>query len=53
MAYFFTPQEVEAIARAVGGLVGEAREVVHVNTNRRTGAVMVRRFVQARWVRSN
>lgn len=53
MAYFFTPQEVDAIAHAVGGLVGEAREVVHVNTNRRTGAVMVRRFVQARWMRSN
>ncbi|WFD37004.1 hypothetical protein MCUN1_003896 [Malassezia cuniculi] len=51
MAYFFTPQEVTHIAEAVGGLEGEAREVVKVNTNRRTGAVMVRRFVQARWKR--
>lgn len=48
MAYFFTRDEVQGIVDAVGGLEGEAEEVVKVSTNRRTGAVMDRRFIQAR-----
>lgn len=48
MAYFFTRDEVQGIVDAVGGLEGAAEEVVKVSTNRRTGAVMDRRFIQAR-----
>lgn len=48
MAYFFTKAEVDALVDEVGELEGDVEEVVKTNTNRRTGAVMVRRFVQAR-----
>ena len=50
MAYFFTCDEVSRLAEAAG-LQGAAEEVVKTSTNRRTGAVMVRRFIQARWRR--
>ncbi|WFD20557.1 hypothetical protein MCAP1_002804 [Malassezia caprae] len=48
MAYFFTRDEVQRLFDAVGGLEGEVEEVVKTRTNRRTGAVMERRFIQAR-----
>jgi len=48
MAYFFTRDEVAALAAAVG-LAGHTEDVVKTNTNRRTGAVMHRRFIQAHW----
>ena len=48
MAYFFTVAEVEALVAEAGGLEGRVEEVVKVNTNRRTGAVMDRRFIQAK-----
>ncbi|WFD27793.1 hypothetical protein MNAN1_002798 [Malassezia nana] len=48
MAYFFTRDEVERLFDAVGHLEGTAEEVVKTVTNRRTGAVMERRFIQAR-----
>ncbi|WFD02241.1 hypothetical protein MOBT1_000922 [Malassezia obtusa] len=53
MAYFFTVAEVEALVAQVGGLEGRVEEVVKVNTNRRTGAVMDRRFIQAKLRRTD
>ncbi|KAL4399105.1 hypothetical protein ACI68E_004505 [Malassezia pachydermatis] len=48
MAYFFARDEVEQLVHRVGGLAGDVEEVVKTNTNRKTGAVMERRFIQAR-----
>ncbi|PWN52317.1 Arf-domain-containing protein [Violaceomyces palustris] len=49
--YFFTVQELEQLASSVG-LKGEVRLLNRVQVNRRTGERLVRRFVQARWVRA-
>lgn len=51
MAYFFTRDEVQRLFDGVGGLEGAAEEVVKTNTNRRTGAVMHRRFIQAQYTK--
>ncbi|WFD31156.1 hypothetical protein MSPP1_002190 [Malassezia sp. CBS 17886] len=48
MAYFFTRDEMQRHADAIGGFEGPVEEVVKVSTNRRSGAVLERRFIQAR-----
>lgn len=53
MAYFFAKAEVEDLIHRTGGLEGEVEEVVKTSTNRRTGAVMERRFIQARLRRTH
>ncbi|PKI82453.1 hypothetical protein MVES1_003462 [Malassezia vespertilionis] len=47
MAYFFTKDEVERLMHSTGRLAGTVEEVVKTNTNRRTGVLMERRFIQA------
>ena len=51
MAYFFTRDEVERLFAEAGGVSGSVEEVVRTDTNRKTGAIMERRFIQARFRR--
>ncbi|WFD43789.1 hypothetical protein MPSI1_002453 [Malassezia psittaci] len=53
MAYYFTVAQVEALFQEVGGVSGHVEEVVKISTNRRTGAVMDRRFIQAQMRRNS
>ncbi|WFC99830.1 hypothetical protein MYAM1_002576 [Malassezia yamatoensis] len=53
MAYYFTVAQVEALFQEVGGVSGHVEEVVKISTNRRTGAVMDRRFIQAQMRRDS
>ncbi|KDN53045.1 S-adenosyl-L-methionine-dependent methyltransferase, partial [Tilletiaria anomala UBC 951] len=48
LAYFFDVDQLQRLARRCG-LVGEAKVVERSSENRKTGVVLRRRFIQARW----